>query len=126
MDQSLLDETFCWDILDTYFLKGNSAESVSPLIKHQIDSYNKFINTTLPQIISGFNPIKINTNTKNNLQAHYKRFYQNGEICISCSYINGKRVGKCYEFDENGNHINFYYMLLNYFKEVLPENYDEL
>ena len=66
MDQSLLDETFCWDILDTYFLKGNSAESVSPLIKHQIDSYNKFINTTLPQIISGFNPIKINTNTKNN------------------------------------------------------------
>lgn len=66
MDQSLLDETFCWDILDTYFIKGNSTESVSPLIKHQIDSYNKFINTTLPQIIAGFNPIKINTNNKNN------------------------------------------------------------
>jgi len=66
MDELLLNDNFCWDILDTYFLKGNSAESVSPLIKHQIDSYNKFINTTLPQIISGFNPIKINTNTKNN------------------------------------------------------------
>jgi DNA-directed RNA polymerase beta subunit len=60
-----LPETFCWDILDTYFTKGNSPESVSPLIKHQIDSYNKFINTTLSQIISGFNPIKINTVTKN-------------------------------------------------------------
>ncbi len=58
--QDFIKDDFCWDILDTYFTKGNS-----PLVKHQIDSYNKFINTTLPQIISGFNPIKINTATKN-------------------------------------------------------------
>jgi DNA-directed RNA polymerase beta subunit len=70
--QQLLKDDFCWDILDTYYTKGNS-----PLVKHQIDSYNKFINTTLPQIISGFNPIKINTNTKtsevdnNNIQKIY-------------------------------------------------------
>ena len=64
MDQ--LKDDFCWDILDSYYLKTNSTEVINPLIKHQIDSYNKFINTTLPQIISGFNPIKINTNTKNN------------------------------------------------------------
>ena len=69
--QQLLKDDFCWDILDTYFTKGNS-----PLVKHQIDSYNKFINTTLPQIISGFNPIKINTVMKtgevdNNIQKIY-------------------------------------------------------
>jgi len=61
-----LNDEFCWDILDTYFIKTNSTENISPLIKHQIDSYNKFINTTLPQIISGFNPIKINTKQNDN------------------------------------------------------------
>ena len=50
----------CWDIMDIYFLKGGSQESSNPLVKHQIDSYNKFIDTTLGQIIAGFNPIKVN------------------------------------------------------------------
>jgi len=54
----------CWDILDTYYHKGGSQDSVNPLIKHQIDSYNKFIDNTLGQIISGFNPIKIGNNMK--------------------------------------------------------------
>jgi len=54
-----LPESFCWNILDKYFTENKSIDSISPLVKHQIDSYNKFINTTLPQIISGFNPIKI-------------------------------------------------------------------
>ena len=61
-----LNDDFQWDILDTYFIKGTNNNKSSQLIKHQIDSYNKFINTTLLQIISGFNPIRINTNTKNN------------------------------------------------------------
>ena len=56
-----LPESYCWDILDKYFSENKSSDSISPLIKHQIDSYNKFINTTLPQIIAGFNPIKITT-----------------------------------------------------------------
>jgi len=56
-----LPESYCWDILDKYFIDNKSIDSISPLVKHQIDSYNKFINTTLPQIISGFNPIKITT-----------------------------------------------------------------
>jgi DNA-directed RNA polymerase beta subunit len=56
-----LPESYCWDILDKYFVDNKSVDSISPLVKHQIDSYNKFINTTLPQIISGFNPIKITT-----------------------------------------------------------------
>lgn len=58
----MLPDNFCWDILDTYFQKGSSQDSVNPLIKHQIDSYNKFLNEILSQIISGFNPIKINLN----------------------------------------------------------------
>ena len=63
----------CWDILDTYYHKGGSQDSVNPLIKHQIDSYNKFIDNTLGQIISGFNPIKITNNLKaDNLEQTYK------------------------------------------------------
>ena len=55
----------CWDILDIYFQKGGSPESSNPLVKHQIDSYNKFIDNTLGQIIGGFNPIKVKiTNQK--------------------------------------------------------------
>jgi len=61
-----LKEEFQWDILDTYFMNSSSNNKTSQLVKHQIDSYNKFINTTLLQIISGFNPIRINTNNKNN------------------------------------------------------------
>jgi DNA-directed RNA polymerase beta subunit len=63
----------CWDILDTYYHKGGSQDSVNPLIKHQIDSYNKFIDNTLGQIISGFNPIKIGNNLKTeNTEQTYK------------------------------------------------------
>ena len=40
---------------------------------------------------------------ENKLQGHYKRFYKNGEMCVSCSYVDGKRVGRCLEFEENGN-----------------------
>jgi DNA-directed RNA polymerase II subunit RPB2 len=55
----------CWDILDIYFQKGGSPESSNPLVKHQVDSYNKFIDNTLGQIIGGFNPIKVKiTNQK--------------------------------------------------------------
>jgi DNA-directed RNA polymerase beta subunit len=49
----------CWEILDNLFQKGGSPESANPLVKHQIDSYNKFVDNTLSQIITGFNPIKI-------------------------------------------------------------------
>jgi len=54
-----------WDILDTYFQKGGSAESVNPHVKHQIESYNKFIESTLGHIITGFNPLKIQNTFKN-------------------------------------------------------------
>lgn len=60
-----MDPDIPWDILDTYFQKGGSAESVNPLVKHQIDSYNKFIDSTLSHIVTGFNPIKITNTLKN-------------------------------------------------------------
>jgi DNA-directed RNA polymerase beta subunit len=61
-------EDICWDILDTYYQKGGSPESSNPLVKHQIDSYNKFIDNTLGQIIAGFNPIKVKiANPKNDV-----------------------------------------------------------
>jgi len=60
-----MDPEISWDILDTYFQKGGSAESVNPLVKHQIDSYNKFIDSTLSHIVTGFNPIKITNTLKN-------------------------------------------------------------
>ena len=35
-------ENICWDILDIYFQKGGGSEASNPLVKHQIESYNKF------------------------------------------------------------------------------------
>jgi DNA-directed RNA polymerase beta subunit len=73
-----MNSSICWeDILDTYFQKGGSAEYVNPLVKHQIDSYNKFLDNTLSQIITGFNPIKIVNTLKN----------ENGELSHKI-YIN--------------------------------------
>jgi len=73
-----LEDSFVWDILDTYFIKGNSRETISPLVKHQIDSYNKFINTTISQIVHNFNPIRINTANKNNdIDSNIQKIYIN-------------------------------------------------
>lgn len=72
-----MDESFCWDILDTYFQKGGSQEAVNPLIKHQIDSYNKFIDNTLTQIITGFNPIKIGNVYKQEVNDHIHKIFIN-------------------------------------------------
>lgn len=63
-------ENICWDILDIYYKNGGSPESANPLVKHQIESYNKFLDSTLSQIIKGFNPIKIAAPTKSDLNQH--------------------------------------------------------
>ena len=60
-----MNTEICWDILDTYFQKGGSPDSINPHVKHQIDSYNKFVDNTLAHIITGFNPIKITNSLKN-------------------------------------------------------------
>jgi DNA-directed RNA polymerase beta subunit len=73
----MINDNICWDILDTYFQKGGSSESVNPLVKHQIDSYNKFIDRTLSQIIKGFNPIKITNTLKNENGDQSHKIYVN-------------------------------------------------
>ena len=72
-----MNDSICWDILDTYFQKGGSQESVNPLIKHQIDSYNKFLDNTLSQIITGFNPIRIGLGFKQEINDHIHKIYIN-------------------------------------------------
>jgi DNA-directed RNA polymerase beta subunit len=72
-----MNDSICWDILDTYFQKGGSQESVNPLIKHQIDSYNKFLDNTLAQIITGFNPIRIGLGFKQEINDHIHKIYIN-------------------------------------------------
>lgn len=60
-----MKQDICWDVIDKYFTSRGSSESVNPLVKHQIDSYNKFIDSTLSSIINGFNPVKITNTLKN-------------------------------------------------------------
>ena len=72
-----MSANICWDVLDNYFQKGGSPESVNPLVKHQIDSYNKFLDNTLGYIINGFNPIKISNTLKN------ENGDQSHKICIN-------------------------------------------
>ena len=72
-----MNTEICWDILDTYFQKGGSAESINPHVKHQIDSYNKFIDNMLGHIITGFNPIKISNSLKNENGEQSHKIYIN-------------------------------------------------
>lgn len=89
----------CWDILDTYFQKGGSPESSNPLVKHQIDSYNKFIDNTLGQIIAGFNPIKIKVaNPKND-------FESDNTYCISINILQPSVTKPSYQLPDGTQNI---------------------
>ena len=46
-------------ILDVYFSQGGNITACHQLVKHQIDSYNDFLDRKLDKIVSGYNPIKI-------------------------------------------------------------------
>jgi|APGre2960657373_1045057.scaffolds.fasta_scaffold02039_3 DNA-directed RNA polymerase II subunit RPB2 len=75
----------CWDIMDIYFSKGGSPESSNPLVKHQIDSFNKFADNTLEQIILGFNPIKVKiTNPKSELSMNDNNYKISINILNPC------------------------------------------
>ena len=52
-------EAVIWDVVDAYFNHGGGPEAMSPLVQHQIGSYNEFIDRKLGQIIRGFNPVQI-------------------------------------------------------------------
>jgi DNA-directed RNA polymerase beta subunit len=46
-------------VLDVYFQKGGNKTTCHTLVKHQIDSYNDFLDVKLHKIVSAYNPIKI-------------------------------------------------------------------
>ena len=71
--------------MDIYFSKGGSPESSNPLVKHQIDSFNKFADNTLEQIILGFNPIKVKiTNPKSELSMNDNNYKISINILNPC------------------------------------------
>lgn len=47
------------EILERFFTQGGGAESANPLVRHQVESYNDFLDRKLFQVIDGFNPIQI-------------------------------------------------------------------
>ena len=48
-----------WDIIDSFFTQSGSADCANTLVRHQIESYNEFLDKKLIQIIQGFNPITV-------------------------------------------------------------------
>ena len=44
-----------WDVIQSYF-RGNHLER---LVRHQLESYNDFVNQQIPKTIEMFNPVKI-------------------------------------------------------------------
>ena len=59
-------------VLDAYFITGGNITTSSQLVKHQIDSYNDFIETKLKKIVTGYNPIVI-TNDFNEKISDYNQ-----------------------------------------------------
>ena len=47
------------DLVDKLFGQSGGADASQPLVSHQIDSYNEFLDKKLTQIIQGFNPIQV-------------------------------------------------------------------
>ena len=66
-----------WDIMDTYFTTGGGPDCAHPLVKHQIDSFNEFLDKKAAQIIHGFNPIQICHNYKPELGDFAYKIYMN-------------------------------------------------
>jgi DNA-directed RNA polymerase beta subunit len=66
-----------WDILDIFFMQGGGADCSNPLVRHQIDSFNEFLDKKLQQIIQGFNPIQVCHNYKPEFEDYAYKVYIN-------------------------------------------------
>jgi DNA-directed RNA polymerase II subunit RPB2 len=60
-------------VLDTYFKKGGDISCCPLLVKHQIDTFNEFLDKKLNEIIVGFNPIKVINNWNNDIQDYEQK-----------------------------------------------------
>jgi DNA-directed RNA polymerase beta subunit/intein/homing endonuclease len=65
------------DILDAYFQQGGADNCANVLAKHQIDSFNEFLDKKLHQIINGFNPIQVCHNYKQAIGDFTQKIYVN-------------------------------------------------
>lgn len=66
-----------WDLLDIFFMQGGGADCSNPLVRHQIDSFNEFLDKKLQQIIQGFNPIQVCHNYKPQFEDYGYKIYIN-------------------------------------------------
>lgn len=57
-----------WEIIERYFSQGGGTENANPIVQHQIESYNEFIDKKIPQIVQGFNSIQICHNYKESVK----------------------------------------------------------
>lgn len=48
-----------WDIINAFFSQSGGADCANTLVRHQIESFNEFLDKKLIQIIQGFNPIQV-------------------------------------------------------------------
>ncbi len=66
-----------WKIFDNYFSNTNR------LTQHHLDSYNHFINFTIPKIIKDYNPIVVKTNYNKNRNKFMDEYHINfGDIYL--------------------------------------------
>ncbi len=70
-------EQITWDILDAFFMQGGGTDCSNPLVRHQIDSFNEFLDKKLPQIIQGFNPIQVCHNYRTDINDYGYKIYVN-------------------------------------------------
>lgn len=64
-----------WQVIHNYFSQGGGSENANPLVQHQVESYNEFIDKKLSQIIQGFNPIQICHNYKESVKDFGYKIY---------------------------------------------------
>lgn len=62
-------------LLDAYFLSGGNTTAPVQLVKHQIDSFNEFLENKIEQIIQGFNPIRSHNNYCETLQDYKQKLH---------------------------------------------------
>lgn len=53
------DDVPTWDIVSAFFNQSGGGDCSHALVRHQIESYNEFLDKKLIQIIQGFNPITV-------------------------------------------------------------------
>lgn len=54
-----MDDVPTWDIIDAFFTQSGGSDCAHALVRHQIESFNDFMDKKLVQIIQGFNPISV-------------------------------------------------------------------